>query len=217
MATNITLEVSLESILGGASLQGYVDVVLCNFGTVPPAVAGVGMLADAGIPQLEGPASSFTFNLYGNDQITPSGSFYAITIYDENKQPVQTGNYILTGTATLQLSNLTPIVEPPPNSPSNYIINNNASGALTINVAGYSGPVVIDLTLTGNLVLTLSGFTRGQLIQFIIQQNGIGGYGITWPANVINPAAIDPTANSITTQNFVVSANGNIYPALGWS
>jgi hypothetical protein len=217
MATNITLDINLESILAGSSLQGFVDIVLCNYGTIPPTVAGVAMLADGGIPQMQGPAASFSLALYGNDQITPPGTFYAITVYDANQQPVQTANYVLTGSGTLQLCSLTPISLPVPNSPSNYIAVNPAAGAITINVAGYSGPVVIDLTLTANVSLTLSGFTQGQLIQFIIQQNGTGNWTVTFPANLLNPMAVNSAANSVTTGNFVVRANGNIYPALGWS
>jgi hypothetical protein len=217
MAANITLTASLETILGGAGLAGYIEITLCNYGPVPPRIIGTGMLADAGIPKLEGPGASFSIRLYGNDQITPDGTYYSITIYDETKQPIQTANYILDGSGTFDLSNLSPIVNPPYSLPSNYIIVNPATGNVTINNNGWNGPIVIDLTLTGDVNLTLIGFMRGQIVQFIIRQDGVGGRVITWPANLHNPAAVNPAANSVTTANFVNDHLGVMYPQLGWS
>lgn len=218
MAANITLTANMETILGGAGLAGYIDIVLCGYGANPARVVGSGMLADAGIPKLKGPATSFSILLYGNDQIAPSNTFYAITIYDDKKQAIQTSNYILVGgPATVDLSTLTPSIIPPPPVPTNYITVNPAHGNVTVDDLGWNGPVVIDMFLTGNVVLTLQNFNRGQIVQFIIEQDAAGARDITWPIIVKNPPVIEPSAFGITTANFIVRADGNLYPQLGWS
>lgn len=107
---NITLTATLDSILGGAGLQGYLEITLCGFGIIPPRVAGTAMLSDASIPQVEGPASSFSIQLFGNDQITPGNTFYSIAVLDEFKNVIQAGIYQLTGSGTFDLSALSPIV-----------------------------------------------------------------------------------------------------------
>lgn len=113
--TPITLTAQLISILAPTNEGGYLRVTLCGFGPVCPSVAGVGMLADAGVPQLVGPQSGSTplsQELYGNDVITPSGTFYEIAVLDSNKDVVQANNYTLTGAGPYDLSTLSPVVPP---------------------------------------------------------------------------------------------------------
>jgi hypothetical protein len=74
------------------------------------------MIADAGIPQLVGPQVDATTplsqQLWGNDVIAPAGTFYEITVLDENENPIQSGNYVLTGAGEFDLSSLTQILPP---------------------------------------------------------------------------------------------------------
>jgi hypothetical protein len=110
----LTLQANLKSILD-SDLGGYLRITLCGFGIIPPRVAGVGMIADAGIPQIVGPqvgADPIEQALYGNDVIHPEGTFYEVTILDQNKNAIQSGNYIFTGSGTIPICTIDPIVPP---------------------------------------------------------------------------------------------------------
>jgi hypothetical protein len=112
----ITLTANLESILGGVFIPGSLRITLCGFGPVLPAVPGVGMIADAGIPQIAGPqvdaTHPITQPLWGNDVIHPSSTFYEIAVLDENQNPIQCGNYQFTGSGTVDLSQAPQLVPP---------------------------------------------------------------------------------------------------------
>lgn len=112
-----TLIANLEGILG-EGIAGFLRVTLCGFGPILPAVQGVCMIADAGVPQLIGPQVGSTpiqVVLWGNELIFPPGTFYEIAVLDDKRNVVQTANYILTGAGGAgsgDLSNLIPIVPP---------------------------------------------------------------------------------------------------------
>lgn len=111
----ITLSAQLNSILGGSALGGFLRITLCGFGPVMPAVPGNGMIADAGVPQTVGPqggSGPLTQLLWGNDVITPATTFYEVAVLDQNKNPIQCGNYLFTGTGTVDLSGAAQIVPP---------------------------------------------------------------------------------------------------------
>ena len=69
------------------------------------------------------------------------------------------------------------------------------------------------LTLTGNVTpTTLANTTAGQVLIFIVIQDGTGGHTFAWPSSVTGGVVINPTASSITVQAFVVAATGAIVP-----
>jgi hypothetical protein len=115
----VTLTANLETILaaGGAGVRlgGYLRITLCGFGPVLPRIPGVGMLANAGIPQFVGPQLSTALSqlLWGNDVITPAATFYEIAILDQDKNVIQTGLYQFANAAgAVDLSQATQIVGP---------------------------------------------------------------------------------------------------------
>jgi hypothetical protein len=111
----ITLTANLQSILAGAEAAGYLRITLCAIGPILPCVPGTSMLADGTIPQIIGPQAGSTplsILLYGNDVITPAGTFYEIAVLDANKNAIQAGNYQFSGTETIDLSNAIPMVGP---------------------------------------------------------------------------------------------------------
>lgn len=76
-----------------------------------------------------------------------------------------------------------------------------------------SSNYIFDLTLTGNVTSsTLNNTYAGEVVTFILIQDGTGSRTFAWPANVFNASDINPAANSITTQSFIARANGNLYP-----
>ena len=115
LTPQITLTANLESILDAAEVGGYLRVTLCGYGPQPPAVPGTCMLADAGVPQMVGPqlgSTPISIELFGNDVITPSNTFYEISVLDQNQDVIQSAMYQLSGSGTFDLSQLPPILPP---------------------------------------------------------------------------------------------------------
>lgn len=103
--------------LGSATQPAWLRVALCNFGSNLPRIPGTAVIGEvsswfADIPYFGTPG---TIDLWGNDQITPSGTYYSIAVLDTNKNVVQTQLYVFTGTTTVDLSSATPFN--PPNPP----------------------------------------------------------------------------------------------------
>jgi hypothetical protein len=84
------------------------------------------------------------------------------------------------------------------------------SSAVIFNAASYNS---FDLTLTGNVASSnVTGQAAGQMLLFIIAQDGTGGRAFAWPSSLTNPGAICSLANSITIQMFIVRPSGAIVP-----
>lgn len=115
LTPQITLTANLESIANATELGGYLRITLCGYGPQLPAVPGTCMVADAGVPQIFGPqvgATPISVLLWGNDVITPSNTFYEVSILDPNKNVIQSGMYTFTGSGTTDLSNAVQNVPP---------------------------------------------------------------------------------------------------------
>lgn len=108
----------IDTTAGVTPEAGYLRVTLCGFGFVIPRILGVGVLANAGVPQTIGPQVGTTplqMPLWGNDSITPAETFYEVAVLDENRNVIQAGNYILNnipGGGYWDLSVLEPIIPP---------------------------------------------------------------------------------------------------------
>jgi hypothetical protein len=117
MPAQVTLIAHLDSILGGAALGGYLRITLCGFGPIVPAVPGAS-IADAGVPQQIGPqggGGSISQLLWGNDQITPAGTFYEVAVLDAKRNVIQAGNYQFSqagGAVNVNLETAAQIVPP---------------------------------------------------------------------------------------------------------
>lgn len=224
IAAEVTLNANLESILGGGEGGGYLRIILCGSGAVIPVVAGTCVLEDATIPQLIGPqvgSTPISQLLFGNDVITPNGTFYEIAVLDGRKNVVQAGMYQFAqagGPNTVDLSTATQIPAPAPAQPwSPYQAITWTTNAGNLQLSGVNART-FDVTLEANVgTLQMTNFAPGTLVQLIIAQDATGGRAFPWPANVKNPPLVDAAANSITTAQFIARAGGNLYPVLGWS
>jgi hypothetical protein len=108
MSQNITLTGTFESIAGAST--GYVSITLVNFGTAVPVVAGIGVISLGVIATTLG--ASFSQALFGNDQISPAGTYYQINVYSAAGSLISSGAYQFTGTQTIDLSAATPYITP---------------------------------------------------------------------------------------------------------
>ncbi len=70
------------------------------------------------------------------------------------------------------------------------------------------------LTLTGNVTSSsVTNPTAGEIITFIITQDGIGNWAFAWPTNFKGASVIGAAANSISVQSFIF--NGTFWLATG--
>jgi hypothetical protein len=113
---NITLTATLLDYSGntiGTSAQpAWLRIALCGFGGVLPAIAGVGNITKISSWFVDIPftGTAVSVKLWGNDQISPSGTYYAISVLDTQKNVVQCGVFVFTGTTTIDLSNAAQVV-----------------------------------------------------------------------------------------------------------
>lgn len=84
------------------------------------AVTETGTMTEAGVMVAKtGPfdyydkGSGITTPLFGNDQITPAGTYYEIAVIDGEENVVQCAAYIFTGTQEIDLSDAVPVVLAP--------------------------------------------------------------------------------------------------------
>jgi hypothetical protein len=111
-----TLTATLEDLTGTAAGStanpAKLRICLCGFGPALPRISGTAMVAKCGPMDIYSTGSAISTLLWGNDQITPAGTYYSIEVLDGEDNVVQCGAYVLTG-AGGDLSSLTPIVPAP--------------------------------------------------------------------------------------------------------
>ena len=222
LTPQITLTATLDdysgAALGSTASPAYLRIALCGYGNALPRIAGTAMVAKvaswpADIPYT---GTALSIPLWGNDVITPDGTYYAISVLDAGRNVIQSASYKLIGTGSFDLSSLTPYFPPPPTPPTitGTVVTVPFSATPTFNCATVRNWIIeFEITLTGNVVSSMvTNASAGQIVVFAIIQNSAGGYTFTWPTLVKNPTVINAAANSRTVQPFYVGANGNLYP-----
>lgn len=214
----------LESVLNSEAVAGSVEVMLCGYGSRVPRINGEALVAritDDEIPVAED--GEFNFTVPFNDEISPAGTYYAITIKDENGDVAQVNAYRFTSDKDSYDLNLIdpydPNQPPPPLPPliTDLLLIVNAADDMVFPGDAFT---TFKTTLSGDVTQpSIEGMVAGNLYTFIIVQDGAGGYEFLWPADVHNAMMIDPDPNSTTIQTFVADENGDLW-AIGpgtWS
>lgn len=104
---NITLTGTFVDMQGVAVNGGTVTATLQNYGGNVPQISGSATLETIIQSTTMTSTNTFSMVLYGNDQITPTGTYYSVTFPGPGLQTT-TKNYQLTGVGSFDLSNLTP-------------------------------------------------------------------------------------------------------------
>lgn len=218
LTPQITLNITLDDLRGGTvgtlANPAYVQIRLCNYGPYLPRVPGTALLGSVNteltLPYIGVP---LTVLLWGNDVIVPVATYYTISILDSSKNVIQTGAYTFTGTHTYDLSSLSPTF--PSYAPVVFggLVFIPFSATPVFDTSLVSGPISFDLTLTADVTAsTLISPQAGQIVTFILEQDGTGDWLFVWPTNVLNAGIIDPDPGSVTVQSFITRANGFLYP-----
>ena len=219
----LTLTATLQDIEGNPDSGSYLEITLCGYGQELPHIAGTSMLAKIKYKALA-TAGTISIPIWGNDVITPSGTYYSVAVVDDAKNVVQAGMYQFTGSGTIDLSNapqltLQPLPPTPP-TPTSAIYVIVASSSTPTFTPTLAQVTTYDFTLNQNVTgSTASGFQEGQIIVFILRVAAPGGYTFAWPGTIKNPPAVNTAAGSVSTFVFVVDQQSNFYPLSGgvWS
>lgn len=112
LTPQITLTATLDDISGAAAgttaNPARLRIALCGYGMTLPAVPGTANVALVGPKEYFDSGAGFTggsaIKLWGNDVISPAGTYYEIAVIDGNENVVQCGAYRFVGTLTVDLS-----------------------------------------------------------------------------------------------------------------
>lgn len=144
-----TLTQTLEDITGAAAGStanpAKLRICLCGFGPTLPYIAGTALLAKVGPMDFYSTSGSpLVITLFGNDQITPAGTYYSIEVLDGEDNVVQCGAYVLTGSGG---GGLPPPITPPPAPQPGGLVMNELSGTtpgtvFTLPTAPFAGVIL---------------------------------------------------------------------------
>ena len=211
----ITLTATLDQLTGVDDVLGALRITLKHFGNWVPRIVGTSLVVKiqyfvrqpAGVP--------ISIPIWGNDQITPNGTYYMIEGIDSRGNVNWCGFYVLTGSGSQDLSSLPqydPITQPVPPLPPEIdveLLTILASNDMVFPGGEYTA---FYTQLTGDVLLpTIQDMVPGNLYTFIIQQDATGNHQFVWPTNVFNGNTIYNLPSWLTFQTFVCTSTGTLY------
>jgi hypothetical protein len=224
LTPQITLTITLDDLqgndIGAVGNPAFVEIALAGFGPTLPRIAGTSMLAKVGPASQRIPyeGEPIEVSLWGNDVITPAGTYYVITIFDDQLNILQSGAYVFNGTLSADLSTLPQAFPSAASSVMGSEVTVQPSATPEFNCGLVNGPVEFYMLLTEDVSSsTLLPNFAGQIVIFRIVQNATAGWSFAWPANVLNPGPVATAAPSggylgASVQAFCVASDGNAYP-----
>jgi hypothetical protein len=217
VSPNITLAGNLVDASGNPLAGGSLYVQLCSYGSQIPTVQQSGVIAQTNyIPTISG-TGAYSFSLYGNDQITPAGSYYVMLVRDASNNVVQCSAFRFIGTQTVDLANVSPFNPVPPPVPSipPWLVTIPFS-ALALFPAIPAGYVMYEMTLTGVVTASeIQGTYPGQIVGLTIIQDSVGNHPFALPPNALTAEPVSLAPNAITTYCFIVQQNGTLFSLEG--
>lgn len=213
---------TLHTILNDALDAGSVEVALCGYGSSVPRENGIALMARLTDGTIKADASgNFTFSVPANDQISPAGTYYTVTIKNDNGDIAQVNAYRFTSNQTnYNLNSIDPYDPNIPPPPIPMPIGNQLQVIPYSSVPWFYGDqsTAWQITLTGDVInIGLANIQPGNLYTFIIKQDSVGGHKFLWaspPNELYNSTAVDKRPNATTIQTFVAdeSTPCNLYP-----
>lgn len=200
---------------------GSIDIQLCGYGSQVPRVNGESLVGRLTSSMPTDSTGVFQFDCFGNDQISPVGTYYTITVRNENGDIAQVNAYRFLGGNTYDLTLIDPYDPNQPPPPLPPLITNQLLIVPWSNPINFPGDVytAFKVILAGDITSsTISDTVQGNLYTFLIQQDATGNHAFTWPPNVLNPSPINPNPTGFTVQTFVMGQLEliSIGPATWW-
>lgn len=212
MATTAEITGTLVNIIGDDAPElGTVTFALCGYGPQVPRVEDTALVGRITTLQVQADANGdFEAELWGNDQIDPPGTYYTVTVMDDNGDIVQVNAYVFLGGQSYDLGTAEPFdpTQPMPGLPP--LIFNQLLIIAFSQTPNFPGDqyTAWGITLNGDVTSsTMTGQMGGNLYTFIVTQDATGGWNFVWPVAVLNATPVNPNPRSITIQTFVCLAN----------
>lgn len=208
-----TISGTLASIADDEAEIGSIEVALCGYGPQVPRGAGSMFARPTAAQVTPGSDGSFSVEVPGNDVILPSGTYYTITVKNSNGEIVQCNAYLFQDADDYDLDETNPFDPSLPIPPLPAAIVNQLQVLTDQASYVYDGLSWLSFkaVLNQNATIDISDPQPGNLYTFIIVQDGAGGHAVTWSAQIINAAMVNPAANGTTIQTFVCDETGNLY------
>lgn len=208
LTPQITLNALLQTILGTVN-AGSLRITLCGFGNGVPSVAGTSILGEIQKDAVANGSGVVTADLYGNDVISPAGTFYCIQTIAANGNVTSSQTYEFEGDEDVELSSQVPIVPGRPSIIGVYVVPiANCSQVLFDGILGTGQSLTLTTSITSSAA---RNFTAGAVVPFFLKQDATGGRTFAWPANFIDPPAINLTPSGVTTSMWYDGGDGNFY------
>lgn len=202
LTPQIVIQGTLQDIFGDPDSGSLLNVQLCGFGSVLPRVVGTSIIA-AVEQTIDCTNGTFSVEIWGNDVITPGGTYYTLQLIDDEGNVLQTAAYQLFGNGTQDISNLVPFVTV---ALPSYV--DLGYSLLEFSVTPIFPPVpapiaTYDLTLMASVTSSsMAQLVAGQVVIFIIRQT-TGHFNFVFPATALNAGMVNPAPNSKTVQAFL--------------
>lgn len=209
----ITLTAKLQDVSGVAAGStanpAVLRIALCGFGLTLPCIVGTSNLARVGPEDFYDTGSGISVPLWGNDVINPLGTYYAITLLDDDGNILQTGMYQFSGDETIDLSEAPQIV------PVNSLIFAACSGTYFGTVFVAPG-IVVAVSWQGILQrpgidYTLSNGNKQINLTFIASE----GDNVSAICAVVTPSSLTPGISLLQYVACTGTFPGTVYTAPG--
>jgi hypothetical protein len=112
LTPQITITWNSETLGGGQDAVSQLLFELANYGTNEPCVPGTCILSPITLTATA-VAGAGSQVLWGNDVISPAGTYYKVTFLASNGSTIATLPYQFTGSGTFDISELTPLASTP--------------------------------------------------------------------------------------------------------
>ena len=156
----VTVNVTVNTIAGSAAAAAKVIVTLAGYGSQIPELVNGAILGQVKQSFIVPVSGQLSFQVWGNDVISPGGTFYCVQLLDPKGNVIAATNYLLVGGGALNLSALLPY-DPTRAQGIFYVatLNNQGPPGVAGGVAGaFSGRVVpAGLINNVNQVFTVPG------------------------------------------------------------
>ena len=137
------LTVTLQSVAGSTSVGAKLRITLAGYGSTAPTIVNSLVMGAIGGTYTIPASGTLSVPLYGNDVLSPAGTYYCVQMLDPKGNVLAATNYKLVGSGELDVSNLLPY-DPTLSEGIFYVA--------TLNNRGPQGPQGLPGGLAGTMV-----------------------------------------------------------------